>query len=96
MLGCRYRERDFKLPAGIECPNVAAIDKEAVAAHRPGRERIYSDVFDPALSWKDIAWLRSITRLPIVLKGILNPDDAARAVDAGADGIIVSNHGGRN
>ncbi|HKD91730.1 MAG TPA: alpha-hydroxy acid oxidase [Terriglobales bacterium] len=96
VLGCRYRERDFKLPPGIECPNVAAIAKEAVAAHRPVRERIYSDVFDPALSWRDIAWLRSITRLPIVLKGILNPDDAGRAVDAGADGIIVSNHGGRN
>jgi 4-hydroxymandelate oxidase len=96
VLGCRYRERDFRLPAGIDCPNIAAIQKEAVIAHRPTRERIYSSVFDPALSWKDIAWLRSITKLPIVLKGILNPDDAARAADAGADGIIVSNHGGRN
>lgn len=96
VLGCRYRERDFKLPDGIECPNVAEVAKEAVAAHRPTRERIYSNVFDPALNWKDIAWLRSITKLPIALKGILNPDDATRAVDAGADGIIVSNHGGRN
>jgi 4-hydroxymandelate oxidase len=96
VLGCRYRERDFKLPPGIDCPNMAAIAKELVAAHRPTRQRIYSSVFDPALSWKDIAWLRSLTKLPIVLKGILNPDDAARAVEAGAGGIIVSNHGGRN
>ncbi|HZU21334.1 MAG TPA: alpha-hydroxy acid oxidase [Terriglobales bacterium] len=96
VLGCRYRERDFKLPAGIECPNVAEIAGEAVAAHRPVRERIYSAVFDSSLSWRDIAWLRSVTRLPIVLKGILNPDDAARALDAGVDAIIVSNHGGRN
>lgn len=96
VLGCRYRERDFKLPEGIECPNVAAVAKEAVAAHRPTRERIYSNVFDPGLSWNDVAWLRSITKQSVVLKGILNPDDAARAVDAGTDGIIVSNHGGRN
>src|SRR5437868_1644655 len=96
VLGCRYRERDFKLPEGMECPNMAAVAKEIVAAHRPTRERIYSSVFDATLSWNDIEWLRSITKMPIVLKGILNPDDAARAVDAGADGIIVSNHGGRN
>jgi 4-hydroxymandelate oxidase len=96
VLGCRYRERDFKLPPAMDCPNVAEIAKEAVAAHRPTRERIYSNVFDPALSWKDIAWLKSITKLPLVLKGILSPEDAAKAVDCGADGIIVSNHGGRN
>lgn len=53
---------------------------------------IYSNT---ALTWKDIAFLRKYTRLPIVLKGILHPDDAAQAVDHGADGVIVSNHGGR-
>lgn len=46
-------------------------------------------------TWADVAWLRALTRLPILLKGILRPDDAARAVGEGADGIIVSNHGGR-
>ncbi|HMS75557.1 alpha-hydroxy-acid oxidizing protein [Gordonia sp. (in: high G+C Gram-positive bacteria)] len=49
----------------------------------------------PSLSWDDIAGLRERTDLPIVLKGILHPDDARRAVDTGVDGIIVSNHGGR-
>jgi 4-hydroxymandelate oxidase len=50
---------------------------------------------DPSLTWKDIAWLRSCVRIPIVLKGILDPGDAARAVAEGIDGIDVSNHGGR-
>lgn len=49
----------------------------------------------PAKTWADLAQLREWTRLPIVLKGILHPEDALRAVDAGIDGIVVSNHGGR-
>ena len=48
------------------------------------------------MTWQDVAWLRSLTSMPVLLKGIMNPDDAARAVDAGVQGIIVSNHGGRN
>src|SRR6266704_4505860 len=50
---------------------------------------------NPALTWKDIGFLRQHTRVPIILKGILHPNDAARAVDAGVDALIVSNHGGR-
>ncbi len=58
--------------------------------------RKFINVFsNPALSWDDLAFLRANTRLPLLLKGILHPDDARRAVDHGADGIIVSNHGGR-
>ena len=49
----------------------------------------------PSLTWSDLPFLRRCTRLPIVLKGILHPDDARLAVDAGMDGILVSNHGGR-
>jgi isopentenyl diphosphate isomerase/L-lactate dehydrogenase-like FMN-dependent dehydrogenase len=52
-------------------------------------------VSNPALTWNDLAFLRKNTRLPIVLKGILDPGDARKAVDHGIDGIIVSNHGGR-
>ncbi|HEY2026609.1 MAG TPA: lactate 2-monooxygenase [Gemmatimonadaceae bacterium] len=48
-----------------------------------------------SLTWNDLAWLRARTRLPIVLKGILHPDDARMAVDHGMDGVFVSNHGGR-
>jgi L-lactate dehydrogenase (cytochrome) len=49
----------------------------------------------PSITWADLAWLRARTRLPIVLKGVLHPDDARRAVDEGADGVLVSTHGGR-
>ncbi len=50
---------------------------------------------NPTISWEDLAWLREQTELPIVLKGILHEDDARRALDAGMDGLVVSNHGGR-
>jgi lactate 2-monooxygenase len=50
---------------------------------------------DPGLSWDDLSWLRSLTDLPLVLKGICHPDDARRAIDGGVDGIWCSNHGGR-
>ncbi|MGK8488670.1 lactate 2-monooxygenase [Nocardia asiatica] len=52
-------------------------------------------LFGNALTWEDLAWLRSLTDLPLVLKGICHPDDARRAADAGVDGIYCSNHGGR-
>ncbi|WP_419818007.1 alpha-hydroxy-acid oxidizing protein [Glaciibacter flavus] len=56
----------------------------------------FLDVFsDPALTWNDLVKLREWTTLPIILKGIMHPDDAARALDAGVDGVWVSNHGGR-
>jgi lactate 2-monooxygenase len=51
--------------------------------------------FGNPLSWEDLPWLRSLTDLPLVLKGICHPDDARRALDEGADGIYCSNHGGR-
>jgi isopentenyl diphosphate isomerase/L-lactate dehydrogenase-like FMN-dependent dehydrogenase len=50
---------------------------------------------NPTVTWTDLDWLREQTELPIVLKGILHPEDARRAVQSGADGLIVSNHGGR-
>ncbi len=51
--------------------------------------------FDPSISWKDLAWIRDFWKGPMVIKGILDPDDARDAVQFGADGIVVSNHGGR-
>jgi isopentenyl diphosphate isomerase/L-lactate dehydrogenase-like FMN-dependent dehydrogenase len=50
---------------------------------------------NPSVTWADLDWLRDQTELPIVLKGILHPDDARRALESGVDGLIVSNHGGR-
>lgn len=52
-------------------------------------------VFGNPLTWDDLPWLRSLTRLPLIVKGICHPDDARRAIDGGVDGIYCSNHGGR-
>jgi 4-hydroxymandelate oxidase len=53
-------------------------------------------LYDQSLSWKDIEWFRSITKLPVLIKGLIRADDAKRAEECGIDGIIVSNHGGRS
>lgn len=55
----------------------------------------WAATFGKVLTWADMKWLKSMTKLPIVLKGICHPDDARRAIDEGADGIYCSNHGGR-
>lgn len=55
----------------------------------------FAQQLDSALTWQDLEWLQSLSPLPLVLKGILRGDDAVRAVESGAKGIIVSNHGGR-
>jgi len=58
--------------------------------------RLFINIYsNPALSWEQVIWLRQQTKLPILIKGILRADDALKAMDAGADGIVVSNHGGR-
>lgn len=57
--------------------------------------RHINDLLDPALCWRDVAWLREIWSGPLILKGILHPDEARAAIDHGVDGMIVSNHGGR-
>jgi L-lactate dehydrogenase (cytochrome) len=51
--------------------------------------------FDPTLSWRDVEWVRGLWPGKLIIKGVLDPDDARHAVDAGADAIVVSNHGGR-
>lgn len=60
-----------------------------------GAARAISSFIDPSLSWKDIPWFQSITKMPIILKGIQCVEDVMRAVDAGVQGVVLSNHGGR-
>lgn len=57
--------------------------------------RAWAATFGKVLTWDDMPWLRSLTKLPLILKGICHPDDARRAIDLGADAIYCSNHGGR-
>ncbi|KAE7999019.1 hypothetical protein FH972_003506 [Carpinus fangiana] len=58
-------------------------------------EAFVKGTFDASLCWRDLGWLRSITKLPILIKGVLTREDAIKAVEVGVDGIIVSNHGAR-
>ncbi|WNI19416.1 alpha-hydroxy acid oxidase [Actinacidiphila sp. ITFR-21] len=96
----RYRDRrnSFALPPSVTAAN---LDPELTershraAAGASGIEEHSREQFDPAVTWRDLAWLRGRTRLPLVLKGVLTAEDAALAVDHGIDALVVSNHGGR-
>jgi len=60
-----------------------------------GAARAISSFIDPGLSWKDIPWFRSITKMPILLKGVQRVEDVIKAIEAGVQGVVLSNHGGR-
>ena len=95
------RERDvrnrFRLPPGLAVANLLpeGYGEMPPAAADSGLAAYVASFLDPALTWRDVAWLRSITELPVLVKGIIRPDDALRAAEAGAAGVVVSNHGGR-
>lgn len=76
----------------VFCAGLAKPPQEDMAAAIAHWAAMFSD---PSVTWSDLQFLREHTRLPLVLKGILHPDDARRAADLGMDGVIVSNHGGR-
>lgn len=99
VLGARNREARiaFRLPEGMTRANLEGLSGTAASAtHRPPEGAIYSAVLEPRLTWKDVDWLRGFAKVPLLLKGIMDADDATRAVDAGVSGLIVSNHGARN
>jgi len=87
------RERDlrnaFALPEDLATPNIPG------SLHREGFHAALGEIVDTTLSWRDLEWLREHCDLPILLKGILSAEDALLAVEHGAAGVIVSNHGGR-
>lgn len=96
------RERDvrnrFQLPSTAMPRNFEGVADLSMSAHNPDGaafSRYIQDLVDPSLTWDSVDWLRSVTALPVVLKGILRPDDAVLAVEHGARGIVVSNHGAR-
>lgn len=87
-----FRERDHRngfhdLPAGLRCENLIGA-QDPLGAPRP-------IVMPAEATWEQIDWLRGVTRLPILLKGVLHPQDARLALRHGVDGLLVSNHGGR-
>ncbi len=87
----------FTLPPGVVAANFAQAGQQTLSdtSAGSGLTAYIGAQFDPALSWDDLAWLAGITKLPIIPKGILAPDDARLAFQNGARAIVVSNHGGR-
>lgn len=95
------REQDvrnrFHLPPHLSVKNMLASGYGEVSqeSDESGLAAYFASLIDSSLNWDDIAWLRSLTQLPLIIKGIVRTDDALRAVQVGASGIMVSNHGGR-
>jgi 4-hydroxymandelate oxidase len=87
----------FTLPLGMELANLKTMNdlKIPEVTKESGLFAYFQQQIDASLTWKDVEWLQSITNLPILLKGILRGDDAVIASKLGINGIIVSNHGGR-
>ncbi len=101
--GIRYRDRmnDFKFPANYIPANILPTrpphftQSGFKTPSGQGLRQYFVDNIKRSLSWKDVEWLQSITKLPIILKGILNPEDAKIAAQQKIPAIVVSNHGGR-
>jgi 4-hydroxymandelate oxidase len=95
--GVRDRERraGFALPPGISAVNLHNLPPRPARELSPNDSALFDDLLHHAPTWDDVAWLREQTRLPIMLKGVLHPDDARQAQSLGVRGLIVSNHGGR-
>jgi 4-hydroxymandelate oxidase len=97
--GARNRQERarYELAPGLHRPHLPTPTKATGNADLGrGALQVFPDWVEPALTWRDIIWLSSNCKVPVLLKGILNPDDADHAVQEGVAGIIVSNHGGRN
>ncbi|MEM9195140.1 MAG: alpha-hydroxy acid oxidase [Myxococcota bacterium] len=97
LLGTRERDRrnGFRLPDGLAIANATAAKELPEERNESGLAAYFAAKLDPGLTFRDIEWLSSITKLPVVVKGVVRGDDAARCVEHGAKGIVVSNHGGR-
>lgn len=97
ILGRRIRDvrNGFGLPSGLVMANLVDAPGMKGMQSSSALARYIASRHDASLSWRDVEWLRGLTRLPVLLKGIVRPDDAVHAIEAGAAGIVVSNHGAR-
>jgi 4-hydroxymandelate oxidase len=99
LLGRRERDvrNNFALPPGLGVENLlpAGYARLSPQTGESALAAYVADLLDPALTWETVTWLRSVTKLPLLVKGIVRADDAVRAIEHGAAGIVVSNHGGR-
>jgi isopentenyl diphosphate isomerase/L-lactate dehydrogenase-like FMN-dependent dehydrogenase len=96
------RERDrrnaLRMPAHLTLgnfPETHTTSQHQGEAKGSALAQYIASQWDPGLTWKDVEWLRTVAEMPVVVKGILAPADAVLAVEHGADGVVVSSHGGR-
>ncbi|HEY4245319.1 MAG TPA: alpha-hydroxy acid oxidase [Lacunisphaera sp.] len=89
----REQRAQFHLPPGVDAANLRGLPP--AAAHEMDGNALCGGMMATAPTWKDIEWLQSITKLPVIIKGIMSPEDALLAAQHGAAGLVVSNHGGR-
>lgn len=95
--GARDRERraGFRLPPGVSAVNLAGLPPMPSPALQDGQSALFDGLLPAAATWRDIEWLQGLTRLPLILKGVMHEDDARQSASLGVAGLIVSNHGGR-
>jgi 4-hydroxymandelate oxidase len=94
----RDRRNSLRMPAHLELGNFPPSHSDqnrTGSGHGSALAQYVAAEWDPALSWRDVEWLRSISPMPVVVKGVLAPQDAVLAIEHGAAAVIVSNHGGR-
>ncbi|TFK87560.1 FMN-dependent alpha-hydroxy acid dehydrogenase [Polyporus arcularius HHB13444] len=90
------REKDMRQKFEAEDPaEVTGNNQESKVDRSQGAARAISSFIDPGLDWKDIPWFQSITKMPLILKGVQCWEDALQAYDLGLAGVVLSNHGGR-
>lgn len=97
LLGARDRDRrgGGHTVDALQPPNLAPSSLTIPADARP-HHRVYNPFLDPSLTWQTLTWLADLSPVPVLVKGVVRPDDAVRAMNHGAAGILVSNHGARN
>ncbi len=95
--GARDRERraGFRVPAHAAAAHLAALPPLPAVTLAPGQSAVFDGLLQHAPTWEDVQWLQSISRLPVLLKGVTHADDARQAAALQVAGLIVSNHGGR-
>ncbi|KAJ7167556.1 FMN-dependent dehydrogenase-domain-containing protein [Mycena filopes] len=89
------REKDMRMAFEAEDPSVISNSGSQEINRSQGAARAISSFIDTALKWDDIPWFKSITKMPLILKGVQCWEDALQAYDAGVAGVVLSNHGGR-
>jgi L-lactate dehydrogenase (cytochrome) len=89
------RERDLRAKLAMQEPDAVDAHMNTQADPKEGRITVLNSFVDATLNWDDIAWFKSVTNMPIVIKGVQTAEDTVLAAKYGCQGVVLSNHGGR-